>query len=179
MNNISKGDLSLLNKLTEFYKNEDNLRKMLSIVEGQSKITLRILDWFVTNYAKKKIIICKLSYTDDYNIIYNDYKSQLNSYYKKRFDPFCRHDRICFYYDDENNIITTIGQLNFFRWAIEKEIIDYVLEHIDEIEKDMYNTSEKIYQKKNKNNRKKRSVISKIANLSINKYNMKIKISFD
>ena len=42
-----------MNNLLEFYKNTDNLDKMLNIINGESKISLRIIDWFTTNYAKK------------------------------------------------------------------------------------------------------------------------------
>jgi len=41
----------LLNNLMDFYKNEENLSNMLKIITGESKISLRIVDWFVTNYA--------------------------------------------------------------------------------------------------------------------------------
>ena len=43
----------LLNNLLEFYKVNDNMDKMLRIINGESKISLRIIDWFATNYAKK------------------------------------------------------------------------------------------------------------------------------
>ena len=51
----------LLKNLLEFYENEENLEKMLKIITGESKISLRIVDWFVTNYSKK--------YFTKYNII--------------------------------------------------------------------------------------------------------------
>lgn len=178
-NEISSRDVALINKLSEFYKDESNLQKLLLIVKGQSAISLRILDWFVTNYAKKKVIIYDLN-EDEYVIVYNDYKSQLNSYYKKQFDPFCRHERICFYYDDDNHIVTTIGQLNFFRWAIEKDIIGYVEKNLDDIENDMNTTSSKLYPKtKKKKERKKRSVISKSANCLVNRTVRSVVVSFD
>ena len=52
MEYTSQNDL-LLNKLMEFYKQNDNLNKMLNIINGSSNISLRIEDWYVTNYAKK------------------------------------------------------------------------------------------------------------------------------
>ena len=45
----------LLNKLMQFYKKENNFEKMLNIINGQSNISLRIVDWFATNYSKKII----------------------------------------------------------------------------------------------------------------------------
>ena len=47
----------LLNTLLEFYKNEDNLNKILKIITGDTKISLRIVDWFATNYAKKNFTL--------------------------------------------------------------------------------------------------------------------------
>jgi hypothetical protein len=43
----------LLNNLMDFYKTSSNLQKMMDVINGDSKISLRIVDWFVTNYAKK------------------------------------------------------------------------------------------------------------------------------
>ena len=40
-------------------------------------------------------------------------------------------------YDVDNVLETTIGQLNFFKWAIEHEILDYIQSHFEEIEEDM------------------------------------------
>ena len=55
-----------------------------------------------------------------------NYKSQLKAFSKKQFDPFCRRKRIKFDYEKSKNIITTIGQLNFFKWIIENKILDYI-----------------------------------------------------
>jgi len=42
----------LLDNLMEFYKTKENLTKMMNVINGESKISLRIVDWLVTNYAK-------------------------------------------------------------------------------------------------------------------------------
>ena len=56
LNNVkipnSPQDLLMIS-LTKFFSNTDNLKILLSIVKGTSKISLRIIDWFVTNYSKK------------------------------------------------------------------------------------------------------------------------------
>lgn len=131
----------LLSNLLSFYKKNNNLQKMITIINGNSHISLRIVDWFTTNYAKKNFTI--------YNIkkhnqlirfkVYMDYKLQLKAYSKRRFDPFCRWDRISIPYNEVEGeyIQTTLGQLNFFKWAFENGIIDYVETHYDEIENDM------------------------------------------
>ena len=43
-------------------------------------------------------------------------------------------------FDHKEYILTTIGQLNFFKFAITYNIINYAIEHINEIEKDMNET---------------------------------------
>jgi hypothetical protein len=131
----------LLQNLMEFYKDRENLHKMMFIINGESKISLRIVDWFVTNYAKKYYTIYTLAIPNSDDTVrfkvYNDYKLKLKAYSKKRFDPFCRWDRIQIPYDDEKYMETTIGQLNFFKWAIEHNIVDYIKQHYDTIETDM------------------------------------------
>lgn len=165
----------LFTKLVNWYKTTDSFYKMLNIINGNSTISLRIIDWFTTNYSKKYFI----SYTINnkrFNV-YNDYKLQLKAYSKKRFDPFCRWDRISVPYNDVE-ILTTIGQLNFFKWAIENKIIDYIEEHIKDIESDMNNRNSN--SKANKgNSRKKREELSISANKSIIKEHVKITLSFD
>ena len=126
----------------QFYENRDNLHKMMRIINGESKISLRIVDWFVTNYAKKYYTVYELaSDTDPADAVrfkvYNDYKLKLKAYSKKRLDPFCRWDRISIPYDAEKCMETTIGQLNFFKWAIENRILEYIEEHYQDIEEDM------------------------------------------
>jgi hypothetical protein len=130
----------LLNNLLHFYKNQEYLKKMVQIIRGESKISLRIVDWFVTNYAKKNFTV----YTIDNHLgepvrfkVYNEYKLKLKAYSKIRFDPFCRWDRIRIPYDADNYMETTLGQLNFFKWAIENRIIDFIEENYDCIEADM------------------------------------------
>jgi hypothetical protein len=131
----------LLQHLMEFYSNRDHLNHMMRIINGESNISLRIVDWFVTNYAKKHYTVYDLPMTDTNEIVrfkvYNDYKLKLKAYSKKRFDPFCRWERIQVPYDDEKYMETTIGQLNFFKWAIEHRIVDYIMDNYTAIEYDM------------------------------------------
>ena len=122
----------LLNNLMEFYKDEKYLSRMLKIITGESKISLRIVDWFATNYAKKYYTVYNLTLCEKRLKVYNDYKLKLKAYSKRRFDPFCRWERISIPYEENTCMETTIGQLNFFKWAIENGIIDYITENYDE-----------------------------------------------
>jgi hypothetical protein len=175
----------LLNNLLKFYKKDNNLSKILSIINGNARESLRLIDWFVTNYAKQKFIGYDL--TDSNGKIrrfkvYIDYKLKLKAYSKKRFDPFCRWDRIVIPYQNDKHIQTTIGQLNFFKWALENKILDYITEHLEEIEADQAkrnSTSKKRENKKKVKTRKKRQELSCSATKSIRKEEVKIVLKFD
>tara|TARA_Y100000389_G_scaffold152744_1_gene152809 strand:+ start:3360 stop:3980 length:621 start_codon:yes stop_codon:yes gene_type:complete len=130
----------LLNKLMIYYNENKNLNKMLNIINGESKISLRIIDWFATNYAKKNYIvynIIKNNSKEERFKVYDDYKLKLKAYSKRRFDPFCRWDRITIPYINDTYIQTTLGQLNFFKWALENKIIEYIEDNYSTIEDDM------------------------------------------
>ena len=178
---LCKQDL-LMYSLTDFFIQPKNFNKFFPIVTGKSKISLRIIDWFVTNYSKKNNISYYITENNIIKqfIVYLNYKSQLKAYSKKTFDPFCRRDRIGFYYNEQDELITTVGQLNFFRWAIENKVIDYIENKLDEIEQDMNSSVRHIYTKKgNVTKRKKRRELSKSATKSINKHNVKVIVKFD
>jgi hypothetical protein len=174
----------LLNNLLEFYKEEDNLTRMLKIITGESKISLRIVDWFATNYAKKNYTLYEMTNKNGDNVrfkVYFDYKLKLKAYSKKRFDPFCRWDRISIPYKDGTCIETTIGQLNFFKWAIENKVINFIEENYEIIEKDMNNRNSTSKRKENVDNsktRKKREELSISATKSIKKEDVEIVVKF-
>ena len=188
----------LMTNLMEFYKETSHLQKIISIINGESKTSLRIVDWFVTNYAKKFYTVYEIPLIRNGKTmssrfkVYNDYKLKLKAYSKKRFDPFCRWERISIPYNENNYMETTIGQLNFFKWAIENKIIEYIHDHYKEIEEDMNNRNS--ISKRNKsekdeitlsNNgdasktRKKREELSVSACKCIKKENIKIVVSFN
>lgn len=177
----------LLSNLLEFYKNDNNLTRMLKIITGESKISLRIVDWFATNYAKKNYTLYEITTNNSDRIrfkVYFDYKLKLKAYSKKRFDPFCRWERISIPYKNGTCIETTIGQLNFFKWALENKVIDYIEEHYDVIEKDMNNRNSTSKRKEclndnlNSKTRKKREELSVSATKSIKKEDVEIVVKF-
>jgi hypothetical protein len=197
MNNSSyttQNDL-LLKNLIIFYDTDlngsfnvnNNLDKMIRIITGESKISLRIVDWFATNYAKKYYTLFTIEQTSD-NIsrrfkVYDDYKLKLKAYSKKRFDPFCRWDRISIPYTKGKFIETTIGQLNFFKWALENKVIEYVEQNYDTIEKDMNSRNSTSKRKEtlvdNSKTRKKREELSISATKSIKKEKVEIIVQFN
>ena len=176
----------LLKNLMKFYENREYLKRMTHIINGESKISLRIVDWFVTNFAKKFFTVYEIK---DDNIepirfkVYNSYKLKLKAYSKRNFDPFCRWERITVPYDDENYMETTIGQLNFFKWAIENKILDFIEDNYEIIESDMNmrNTTSKrkVSLDENLKTRKKREELSVSACKCIKKETVKIIVKFN
>jgi hypothetical protein len=160
----------ILSSLSRFYGNEYNLDKFKTIVEGDD-VSLRLIDWFVTNYCKKNNIEFQNKSTK-YNV-YVDYRSQLKAFSKHNFDPFRRRDRIRYFYKDDSYILTTVGQLNFFKWAIENGIIDYIYSHRSLIEEDMTHAYRENPIKQDNDCRKKRSELSKcfLKKININETN--------
>ena len=178
----------LMNNLMAFYKDEEILTRMLKIITGESRVSLRIVDWFATNYAKKNYTIIEYNNTNTSVItrfkVYFDYKLKLKAYSKRRFDPFCRWDRINIPYKDGTSIETTIGQLNFFKWAIENKVVDYIEDNYEIIEKDMNNRNstskrkDSIDSNTNSKTRKKREELSISATKSIKKEEVEIVVQF-
>jgi len=130
---MNKSDV-LLNSVQTFYKeNETNSKHLLDILEKKNGISLRNIEWFITNYSKKT----NLSYkTDDGKqfIVHCAYKSSLDGYSKKLFDPFCRTKKIEFDVpNSERKIQTTVAQLNFIKWCIKNNIISYLLENKEKL----------------------------------------------
>ena len=126
----------LLSNLKVFFENHEYLETMMKIINGRCRISLRIIDWFVTNYAKKNFTVYELPDQTRFKV-HSSYKLVLKSYQKKNYDPFCRWERIRIPFDDQLEMETTIGQLNFFKWSIENHVIDYIESHYEEIEQDM------------------------------------------
>ena len=159
----------LLNNLLNFYNRDGNLEKILPIINGESSISLRLIDWFATNYSKKNFTVYKFKHESGGERrfkVYLEYKLKLRAYSKKRFDPFCRWDRITIpYNNDGTHIQTTIGQLNFFRWILENKILDYIEKNVKG--------------KVDKTTRKTREELSVSATKSIKKENVEIIVSFD
>lgn len=183
----------LLSSLERFYETDDNIHKFKEILNNSS-LSLRLIDWFTTNYSKKHNIIY-LIYKDENGKktikekgevltqlnVYNSYKSQLKAYSKKQFDPFCRRERIKFTCKDET-FNTTLGQLNFFKWIINNKVIDYIMDNLVIIEEDMNYSLKKVkssYKKSLNSSRKPRQELSKSAFRGLNKVPMKVSISFN
>ena len=114
---MSKSDL-LLASLTKFFEVPENREQLHDIIGRGKGPSLRRLEWFVTNYAKNNHVTFTAPNGKVFTV-HVAYKSSLDGYSKKLFDPFCRTERIEF-----QGLITTCAQLNFLRWAISNGIVN-------------------------------------------------------
>jgi hypothetical protein len=120
----------LLESINLFFRNETNSKSLVDIIEKQQGISLRHLEWFITNYSKTK----NLTYTTKTGKLFTvhcAYKSTLDGYSKKLFDPFCRAYKIDYEIPNSGGVTinTTVAQLNFIRWCITNNIIEYIIKN--------------------------------------------------
>jgi hypothetical protein len=114
----------IIASLQRFYASTTDLEKVMPYLIGDAEISLRIIDWFVTKYSRKNFTSYELNGQNF--IVYKSYKGQLDAYNKQYFDTNCRRERIQFSIKEYEPFITTIGKLNFFRWALESKLLDYI-----------------------------------------------------
>lgn len=142
---LAPKELDILERCRRFFSADlKYISEMLSIINGESSISIRVIDWFVSNYSKKQNTIyrIKINGTEKLFNVNSDYKNQLGGYSKLYFDPFCRKKKVVYRYRSETLskpiiFATSVGQLNFFQWAIRNKVIFYVQKHLDEIDQDM------------------------------------------
>jgi hypothetical protein len=171
---MESADQVLLDSLRNFYsvqKHADQLKDVLC--NPENPISLRSLDWLITNYSKKRNISYMLSGDARVFNIFTDYKSQLKSFSKRMFDCFKRRNRISFELPDGTVIESTIAQLNMFRWAIRHQVLQYCREHLREIEIDMNRSM------KPKEKNAKRCQLSKAATQTCTTTPLRVRVTFD
>ncbi len=178
---FSSKELCYYKMIDKYYKTckKDEIIEMISIIESTSEISLRILDWFVTRYSKRRFEINIGNGTEIFDV-HISYKSQLKSYKKRYFDPFRRRKKFRYQLiadDTTSQIVTTLGQLNFFRWAINNNIIHFVKLNLPQIIKAM-NVSNKKDKVKKEEKRKKREERKNLSDSEKNKKNIKGNINF-
>jgi hypothetical protein len=124
-------------KILKFYSVEKNVISFLEIARNDRKYAKRVIEWFVANYSKQYPVsyVIKNKTFD----VYSQYKIQLKSFSKDLFDPFRRKDKILFMMG-KTEIETTLGQLNFFKWAIQNKVVDWIRANYVAIQNHMKST---------------------------------------
>jgi len=184
---VSSQEYIILKSFDIFYQKSNIINKFLKILNGDihnyksldHAISIRLIDFFVTKYSKNHKIIFKINNSQVINV-YNSYKQQLKAYQKKHFDPFSRGYRIPYFLNDIC-IITTISQLNFFKWFFSYGLYEYILDHHNDIENEMnLNNKIKVEKKPKITNKKIKIYHHTYNNIPVNNItNNNIIVSFN
>ena len=131
---MSRSDV-LLQSMNNFYNDESNATQFKNIISHGGKrgdrVSLRMIEKFITDYSKRTNFSIKSCDGQSFPV-HVKYKSTLDGYSKKLFDPFARYERIDYVIPATGErVVTTVGQLNFLKWAIKNGIVDYIKENPD------------------------------------------------
>ena len=178
---VVSGDSFLATKLRAFFT-EDMVREvMLPLLEQSSPVSLRSLDWLVTNYSKKYNVVCTTCDGSLFNI-HSGYKAALATYRRTNFDPFRRRSRHEFLFDGKTRT-TTLGQTNFIYWAFKNGVLEYAHKHAVEIESDMNGFAavhkSKLKELKREGITHKRTTLSKTNGIKCHVYKHSTLVTFD
>lgn len=172
----------LFRSLVRFYNDPEHHIVFRDMVNGEGIVSLRLMEWFVTNYAKKHNVYYHTDTMRCFNV-YLSYKAQLKAYNKRYFDPFCRNERVPIEDHDGNTVETTVGQANFFRWVIQNNVLQWAADHVADIEADMIAAARErdehdTGERSRTGRRKRRGEISQSATRRMNRTHEEITISF-
>jgi hypothetical protein len=130
---MEKKKEALKQYLGKWYSEDERRQAMLDdVVSGRAGVSLRTFDWFVTNYSARKSVAYERPSDGKMVVVNSDYKDLLRCFHKATFDSFKRRGKCK---DDESS--ASLRQKNFFRWAIDNGVVDYVMKNAAEIESDM------------------------------------------
>lgn len=150
-------ELCYYKQINRYFKScsNDQIDTMIDIIKSgsknrsvsKSKISLRVLDWFVTKYSKKMDTASENS-VEIFDVRIS-YKSQLKSFKKRYFDPFRRRKTFTYFFPGTyKQITTTLGQLNFFKWAFLNNVLIFVKNNLININKEMTKANKEAKEKK-------------------------------
>lgn len=147
----------IMNLVSTFYDQSQQLDTLVALIKQVDQISLRLLDWLVTSFARDKNLLTSPS---SESCIYEKYKRVLSKYKRRNFDPFRRAKRrvegvsvaydVTFVYNGAQ-LRTTVGQLNFVKWCVESEVYHFAVTHKVEIEDTMLCGQNKTKKRKLKN----------------------------
>jgi hypothetical protein len=171
----------LRDSLLKYYDRTGLKTTFCNSIGRRAAVSLRILDWYCTNFAKKNHVVYETTGKDGVPyvfIVWKEYKAQLRGFSKKFFDPFCRTagpkctERLEF--DDGNGkrVYTTIAQLNFFKWAFSNDVLTHVIRDVAIIERDMLDSL------KERDESEKRKELSRAAARACTKIYSSVVIKF-
>lgn len=133
---LTAREVTVLKLLEAQYTPQIANEVLVPLITQESPVSLRILDWCVTNWSKKHNVMCASQVPGKFVNIHHSYRSMLSFWRRKLFDPFRRRTRVLLRIEDRE-YETTLGQANFALWAHQTGVMAYVVSHLAEIERDM------------------------------------------
>lgn len=131
----------IMEHILEFFSIDSNYDIMIDLVFQKNKVSLRVLDWFVTRYTRAvNVVLGSVN-------VYHSYRQHMKCLGKKHYDPFCRKNKLLLVSKTpvEEHVNTSCGQLYFIKWCIETGVVDYVSTNYDHIFSEMHNTDTDSY----------------------------------
>ena len=158
MNQVSDSKVYLVKGVVSSLGKE-TLEEIVPILERKSYMSLRLIEYFVMKYSRRhhSCAMVEQNGVRRFSFFYAEYKSFLLSYPKKLFDPFRRNDNSLALDFNGRQVQTSIGQLNFFKWAVHHGVLDYIREHLQHIQDEM---------KRDRNMKKKKDSVTSIFGAS-------------
>lgn len=151
---------AILHNLERYYTPERLHDVLVPLLQQRTSTSLRACDWLVTNYSKKHNVVCQTKGGMLFNI-HQGYRNALSMNKRRNFDPFRRRMRIRVYINDTEFVESTVGQLNFIYWATEHGVMDYLRDNIEDIDREMNETTQESKRKKSEGSSQKRAELSK------------------
>lgn len=183
---ISPLKLRRLREIHVFFDGPMLDRMLIPVVMQTYSVSLRLLDYTMTNWAKKTRVMSVMN-TRSGPVplnIFSLYKDWLHFYRRRGFDSFRRRERIYFEHTDGSGTVleSTVAQLNFLRWAEMYGIMEYVHKHKTLIEDDMMRTLSDSKRRRatdgGERKRRKRTELSQAPSTKCIIYPIKQSISF-
>jgi hypothetical protein len=142
---------------------------LIPIISGAHAVSIRIMDWYVTNYTlahgthytwtNPKSKECRIF------SVHLEYGTTLNSKGRLLFDPFRRGPRVLL--SGSNGMVheSTLGQLFFWRWATRYGVLDELMRPgtLEKVQAHMADQQQKARERKRVTGKRKRSALSKKA----------------
>lgn len=134
---LTERERCLLARLEREYSVDVADAILLPFAQNTSPISLRLLDWAVVNWSKKRVVVCASTFEGHATNVHMAYRRTLAYWRRRLFDPFRRRARVRVRDGQGCTYETTLGQANFVLFAHRSGILAYVLRNATEIERDM------------------------------------------
>jgi hypothetical protein len=129
---------ALLQACCTFYHSATH-RQWLHTILTDPVVSIRLIEYFITHFASDTFPAaasfpwCAPSFPLATECPSNHYFTCLHYYTKRLFDPSCRYERIFLPMGNECALVTSLGQLNFFRWFFSCRVDAFMRDRLADI----------------------------------------------